>query len=577
MGKSIFSKILGGYFLIILIVIAFLLIFSFHSIKTHYINTLTETLKNHAEYALLGVTPLFKDNKITDLQELLVKTANKTNTRLTIIDKSGKVLVDSEENPDIMDNHRSRHEIKEAFSGNTGTSLRYSNTLKKYMLYVAVPIYAGNEVKGVLRVSMFIRDIDTLIGMLKKNIMHMAIILLIVTLMISLLFSKSLSKPIKELGIMANKVASGDFSSRIFIKNKDELKTLGDNLNNMTEKISNLFNELSLQKEELKTIINSIAEGLAVFGEDGKIIMCNKALEEIFKSNTLEGKLYWEVIRDNAISNFIKQALSKKTNIINEITSDNKNYICNIVFLNARNEAIFTLHDITELKQIESVKKDFVTNVSHEMRTPLTAIKGFAETLKENARGEDAHYVDVIQKHSERLINIVNDLLVLSRLESRSFSLELSSIDIMKLIKDVAVMFDEKIKEKGLDLQIDAVSNIKPIKADPFRLEQVFINLIDNSIKYTEKGIIRIDLSQDEKNTIITIKDTGIGIPKEHLPRIFERFYVVDKSRSRKLGGTGLGLSIVKHIINLHKGGIDIESRQGSGTTFTITIPSDLS
>lgn len=577
MRRTIFSKMLSSYFLIIFLVIAFILLFSFRLIKTHYINTLTESLKTHAEYALLGITPLYSENKIINLQEALTKTANKTNTRLTIIDNNGKVLVDSEENPDVMDNHKTRHEIKEAFSGNTGTSLRYSNTLKKYMLYVAVPIFVDNDVKGVLRISMFLKHIDALIGMLKNNILHMAIILLLITITISILFSKSLSKPIKELSIMANNVASGDFSSRIFVKNKDELKNLGDSLNSMTEKISTLFNEISFQKEELNIIINSIAEGLAVLNNDGKIILCNKTLKEIIKNDDLENKLYWEVIRDNSISSFIKQAVNNKSNIIDEVSSGNKVYICNIVFLHNRNEAIFTIHDITELKRIESVKKDFVSNVSHEMRTPLTAIKGFAETLKDNLEGENARYVDVIQKHSERLINIVGDLLTLSRVESRSFSLEIKSVDIIKLVKDVSVLLDEKLKAKQLELKLNLNKDIKPIKADPFRLEQVFINLIDNSIKYTEKGNINIELTQDDNNTIVIIKDTGIGIPKEHLPRIFERFYVVDKSRSRKLGGTGLGLSIVKHIINLHKGSIDVQSQQGAGTTFKITIPTILS
>ena len=233
-----------------------------------------------------------------------------------------------------------------------------------------------------------------------------------------------------------------------------------------------------------------------------------------------------------------------------------------------------TLYDITKIKNLEKTKKDFVSNVSHELRTPLTAIKGFVETLEETTNDdENKHYLNIIKRHTDRVINIVEDLLLLSELEEESSSLELEDVNLKGLIENILKIFDQRLREKNLVLKFKADKNLPLIKADPFKLEQVFINLIDNAIKYTERGEVMISVSQNDKGLITEIQDTGICIPKEHLSRIFERFYVVDKSRSRKLGGTGLGLSIVKHIVLLHNGKIDVENIPGTGTKFIVTLP----
>jgi two-component system phosphate regulon sensor histidine kinase PhoR len=234
-------------------------------------------------------------------------------------------------------------------------------------------------------------------------------------------------------------------------------------------------------------------------------------------------------------------------------------------------------HDITEIKNTEKIKKDFILNVSHELRTPLTAIKGFIESLGTEIDKKNLRYLDILKRNTERLINIVNDLLVLSELEDRETVLRLEDVDLNQLIEDIRKIFEQKLKEKKLNLKIQSADKHITVKADSFQLEQIFINLIDNAIKYTQKGGIVITVKQDKKYTTISIEDTGIGIPKENLTRIFERFYVVNKSRSRSLGGTGLGLSIVKHIVLLHNGKIDVESTLGKGTKFTISLPNNLS
>jgi two-component system phosphate regulon sensor histidine kinase PhoR len=243
-------------------------------------------------------------------------------------------------------------------------------------------------------------------------------------------------------------------------------------------------------------------------------------------------------------------------------------------FLEEKKQEAFVLYDISEFKDLERIKKDFVANVSHELRTPLTAIKGFAETLEQDSKdAESRHYLDIIKKNTDRLINIVTDLLTLSQLEEMEKLNETEKVAISDVITNALKIFEQPIKAKGLELRENIDKNIPAIKGDFFRLEQVFINLIDNAVKYTEKGIIEISAKADEKQVKITVSDTGLGVSKESLPRIFERFYTADKSRSRKLGGTGLGLSIVKHIVNLHNGRITVTSEQGKGTTFEILLP----
>jgi two-component system phosphate regulon sensor histidine kinase PhoR len=251
--------------------------------------------------------------------------------------------------------------------------------------------------------------------------------------------------------------------------------------------------------------------------------------------------------------------------------------MCSVTPLKGGEEIVSIFHDITEIKDIEKIKKDFVINVSHELRTPLTAIKGYAETLrKEVDTSPGKKYLEIVERNTNRLINIVNDLLLLSSLEEKAV-LELEDIDLRGFLENVIRIFDQRLKDKQLSLVIDVKENLPPIKADLFKLEQMLVNLLDNAVKYTDRGEITVSVDVHDKRVRIQVRDTGIGIPKDDIPRIFERFYVVDKSRSRKSGGTGLGLSIVKHIVLLHNGTIGIESALGKGTSVTVTLPTDLS
>ncbi|MCR4343567.1 MAG: ATP-binding protein [Candidatus Scalindua sp.] len=577
MKNSIFVKIFGGYLLIVIVILAIAFPLSFRAIRHHHIDTLTNNLKNFCITLKLKISPLLENNQIEELDTLIKELGKLTNTRITIINPGGGVVADSEKDPKLMESHKSRIEIIQAIKYGFGTSLRYSASVKEDMLYVAVPIEKDGKVYGVLRASLFLKEINTLLNNLKMNIIKIAVIIVIILLIGAFLFSRNFSRPLNELAIASGRVAKGDFSTKVVIKSRSEIRDLADSFNYMTDQINTLFTQLSHQKEELDSIISSINEGLCVIDKEGVISISNESFRNTVQNNSVKGKLYWEVLRKTRFDELIKKVRSEQNSIVDEIELNSRIFLCSATFCSNKEDIVVTLHDITKIKNLEKTKKDFVTNVSHELRTPLTAIKGFVETLQDtNNDDENYHYLNIINRHTDRVIRIVNDLLLLSKLEGTSDSLEWEKVNLKDLIENILKIFEHSLKEKNLVLKFNADNNLPIIKADPFKLEQVFINLIDNAIKYTERGEVVITLSHNNDTVIIEIEDTGICIPREHLSRIFERFYVVDSSRSRKLGGTGLGLSIVKHIVLLHNGKIDVKNIPGAGTSFIVTLPVNL-
>ncbi|RKY42014.1 MAG: hypothetical protein DRP80_07230 [Candidatus Omnitrophota bacterium] len=571
MKHSLFFKIFLSFCLIILSLSILVFFFSFRTIKNHYITTLSLDLKNLAYTLKLKVLPLIEEKDFKRLDSLVKEIGKNIKTRITIIAPSGKVLADSEKDPHLMENHNDRPEVKQAKIKGFGKSLRFSTTVKEEMLYVAISVKSKEKFLGVLRVSLFLKDINKLLNNLKNRIFGAVFFITFFSLVGAFLLSRNLSYPLKELVSASKKLADGDFSAKVKFKRKDEIGKLAESFNRMFEELKQLFDNLTLKQEELNSIISFLEEGLLVLDKKGKIILFNESFKKIAQINP-EAKFWWEVLRNPEMGKLIEKAKKEERASSKELELNGKVFLCSLVFIPSKEELIIVLHNITEFKKLEKIKKDFVVNVSHELRTPLTAIKGYVETLEEETKGSSKHYLEIIKRHTERLINIVSDLLLLSELEEKGLTQIKEKVNLEEIAKDAYKIFTQKAKEKNLKLSL--ICENKPvIKGDLFKLEQMFINLIDNAIKYTEKGEISILLRRTDKEIIVKVKDTGIGIPKEHLDRIFERFYVVDKSHSKKLGGTGLGLSIVKHIVFLHNGKIDVKSSHGEGTEFIITFP----
>jgi len=576
-------------------IIVFLALFLFTVIVIgqlgKYDHSLTrQNLVRSANMVSAVLEPSLRAKDIEQVQDLVTRLGEKSGVRITVIDQHGVVLGDSDKNPREMENHSERPEIKEAINGHTGQSTRYSNTLQKELFYVAIPVLGpGGNADYVVRTSLPLNILQKSILPIEKRIIYISLIIAIIAAALLLALSKSLRKSLNPLINISEELAHGNLNVDIPISElKGEIPKISNALNQMAQRLNELFKRLSSEKNQLEAVLSAMSEGVMVLSRDGKAIITNNALLEMFniKDNPKE-KQYWEILRNREVTELIENVLSERrpdTKEIFYLYPEERYYLLNVIPLESpEEEVIVVMFDITDFKRLEKIKADFIANVSHELRTPLTAIKGYSETIEEGAyeNTEDLkHFIGIIKRHTDRLINIVSDLLVLSEVESRDYlsgsapDSDFEWIDVEEIITSSLEAIKTKASEKKLNIAFNNGAEHHTVKGNRFLLEQMFLNLIDNAVKYTpDSGTIGIELSNPEGNLYIKVFDTGIGIPKEHLPRIFERFYRVDKTRSRKIGGTGLGLSIVKHIVILHGGTIDVESEEGKGSSFTITLP----
>ncbi|MBP7461145.1 MAG: HAMP domain-containing protein [Candidatus Delongbacteria bacterium] len=574
MKQSLFFRFFLAFLLIIVLLTGLILLISFRLIKEDYLAGLRRdytklglTLRNHLLDEPDPVRPERIDSLLTDA-------ANQLQVRISLIDPTGRVLFDSENDPQTMDSHNDRLEIIRAQQEEIGTSFRHSHTTGRKMLYIALILKKDRQDLGVLRFSLFADRIDGFLSGLKHRILWMSLGLILLSLMVASLFSRLLTRPIRELAENFRQVRDGNWNTYQRPDGPSETRMLAENFNIMVSETRGLIERVSRQGHQLHAVISAIQESLMVIDRNQRIVMSNQSFRKLNHDDHPESKYYYEVIRRPELDGIIRRITQDHHPQTTEFEIHGCCYMCNAAYLDASDEVVVMIHDITELKKLETVKKEFVANVSHELRTPLTAIKGFVETLQDEVPDAQKHYLDIILRHTDRLSRIVQDLLILSSLENRDRNPEMAPVDIRNLIENVLVIFESRILEKGLTLVRELSPDLILPAGDAFRLEEMMINLIDNALKYTEQGSITIRTGREESSEIrIEVADTGLGIAPEHLPRLFERFYVVDKSRSKKQGGTGLGLSIVKHIVMMHQGRISIESQPGRGSRFIVLLP----
>ncbi|AFS78326.1 alkaline phosphatase synthesis sensor protein PhoR [Gottschalkia acidurici 9a] len=451
----------------------------------------------------------------------------------------------------------------------------------------------GILITGILSFSLFKIAVPTdFTSQVDKELLKYNLISIISGILVSLglgtRFIRKVMEPVKKLTITTKKISTGNYGRRIYSKTDDELDELSENFNIMSEKLEETIGELQDNNTKMKAILTSMLNGVIALDNMNRIILMNPAAEEMFgvTEDIIKGKHIIEVIRNEELGEFVKGLIANNRSIDSEIeiyTPEYKilSFHSNLIRLgNDPNKIIgvvIILQDITDIRKLENMRKDFVANVSHELKTPLTSIKGFVETLKsgaaENPKIRDK-FLDILDIEANRLTYLIQDLLTLSEIENKNTLKEDEKINIQDNIDQVLEMLEELAKKKGIEIVKNISDKLPDIYGDIGWFKQMIINLVDNGIKYTpENGIIKINAYNDKVNLYIEVSDTGIGIDKEHLPRLFERFYRVDKARTRQVGGTGLGLAIVKHIVLSFNGYVDVKSELNKGTKFTITIP----
>ena len=573
-------KLMLSYLLLVLLLGAGLYGYLSYSLENSIAAGTREHLQDEARVASLMAAKEIRDLK-KDAPALTAALAKAIRARVTVIGNDGVVVADSEVTPqelEKLENHAGRPEVRQAQAEGMGSSIRYSATLHTNMVYVAAPFGNG----AMIRLALQLSEIEQAKQRLQGSLGAALAVAVLVSLLLSYVLSNLTSRNLRNLAAVASRIGRGEFGTRATVESADELGELARVMNDMAGKIEGQMERISSEKNRLDAILKGMGEGVMVTDQEGVVTLVNPAFCTMFGSGTqVQGRQLLEISRHPDLYAACREVLSDRQERHQEITlAAGQSMLVHWVPLleaGALRGVVAVFHDITALKKVERIRRDFVANVSHELRTPVTVIKGYAETLLSGALDDDPErrerFLGIIQHHADRLCVLIGDLLALSELESGEIGMQPESVPLASSIKQVLQFMEQQGEEKGITFSVE-LSGADTVRADRSRLDQVLINLLDNALKYTgQGGKVSIESSPEGEMVRVSVRDSGIGIPKKDLPRLFERFYRVDEARSRDQGGTGLGLSIVKHIVQAHGGSVSVESTPGEGSVFSFTLP----
>lgn len=569
MKKKIMISMLGVLVLSLTIVSSLFMII----INYQYVENAKKELKN-TNYMFINI---YKEQKgdIKKFSSFSKKLLKESDIRITLVDKMGKVLSDSKNDISKLDNHNKRDEVIDARQKGQGYSIRHSASIDSDSLYYATKF----DDSYIIRTSMKMKQVSFSEGEYFKYYIYIIIFSLVVSILFSSRLSHAIVEPIKYLNFITSRMAKGELDRRVTITSDDEIGELGKTFNNMSDKLENTLREVIDKQNRLEAILKSMDSGVIAIDKEFKVIMINPYAKKLFgiKGDVI-GENLMDKIRDFEFENIFRNddIDNKEINILWPNKRDLRVKTADIVSKYDLIGKVAVVQDVTDIKRLEKMREQFVANVSHELKTPLTSIKGFAETLKyvENKDTREK-FLKIINDEAERLTRLIQDILVLSNIEKNKNTEEMQTFNINDLIEDVLYLVKKSADNKSISIFLnkDDLPNIKGYKD---KYKQLVINLIDNAIKYTEpkgKVIVTTNLDNTSNNIVLVVEDTGVGIPKKYLDRIFERFYRIDKARSRSEGGTGLGLAIVKHIVININGKIEVQSEPNKGSKFIIRIP----
>ncbi|HPC84994.1 MAG TPA: ATP-binding protein [Smithellaceae bacterium] len=577
MKRSLFLKIFFSYLVI--------LFCSFFILNIFIKDEIREVMTGKIEAELLTEAELIDLGSARAMSEQMSQIAKISGARVTLVDAKGQVFADSEKDIAKLENHFHRPEIQEARLKGKGRSTRFSQSLGVEMLYVAIPIKDRKQAAGYVRLARPLHDVQKMIDTVYSSIFLTMMIVSVVSLIVALFISYKLARPIRMLEHFTERLRQGEPRGSILLKTSDETKTLADNINYLVEELQSKIRLANEEKSKLMTALTSINEGVLILNTEGKIELVSPSLAHIVADQfgDVGGKTLMEAFRNVELQRLYQRFKHSPETAAGEITLGSPDpVIMNVSFSEVHGypgeeKDMIVFHDVTRLKKLERIRTDFVANVTHEIRTPLTAVIGYLETLQSGAleNTEDARrFIDIILKQARRLNRLVEDLMTISKIELGEIHFRFEDVSLPDVIAGVLPLVEAKAQAKKIRIENGLPEKTPPVSADRDRLSQVFVNVLDNAVKFTpESGRVTIDAEEKDGYVVATIEDTGAGIPREEIQRLGERFYRVDKTRSRELGGTGLGLSIVKHLMLAHGGKMEIESQLGRGTKVSLFFP----
>lgn len=585
--KKLLWKLYPTYLFTIIPALVVIALIASQEIRASFLRQISVSLKARALLMVDLVTDQESLLPADRIDETCKRMGSATSTRYTVILPDGRVIGDSQEDPSSMHNHADRPEIRRALQIRTGQSTRHSDTLDMEMMYLAVPVMRGGEPVAVVRTSVPVTTIQQTLHRVYREIALAGLVVALLAAFASFFVAYQLGKPLREMEKGALRFANGELDYQLPVPDTEETGTLAESMNLMARQLDSRIRTVTRQRNELEAVLSSMVEAVLVVDRSGKMIRSNLAARKLFNldGEQEEGRTIREAIHNADLNRFVTSILDGEGPLTDDILL-HRNEESHLLahgtsLMDARGDrigALVVLHDVTQLKKLERIRRDFVANVSHELRTPITSIKGFVETLNDGALDDPDNarrFLGIILRHVDRLNAIIEDLMSLSRIEQENESgrIALKSGSVCDVLSACEAVIRVKARKSDVELEFSCDETLRA-QMNRQLMEQAVVNLLDNAIKFSEAGsTVGISALARDGEVVIEVEDQGPGIAREHQERIFERFYRVDRARSRKAGGTGLGLAIVKHIAQAHGGHVSLKSSPGHGSTFRIHLP----
>lgn len=584
MKNSFSTRLFASYVFLILLVLGFTSLLLTPRLRNHFLDQLEESLLIQTSLMLPSVQAYVKAPAVSEAGENLIRELDKrARCRVTLIRQDGLVMGDSERTLDEarhMDNHLDRPEIQAAARSGHGRAIRFSHTLNEDMLYVATAVPGG----GFLRVALPVAEIEHRVNTLRRNFLVAGGIAILIAIALAVFLARRATQPLSALTRYAEEIGQDRFPEPPSVKSSDEFGQLGNTFVGMASRIEEKVRELSLERAQLAAILSGLVESVLAVDQEGRLLFLNEAASKLFQVDAVaKSRPFVEVLRHSALSGFLRRAVGQQTPSSEEITLHVPEehilaaHAVPLVFEESGRGILVILHDVTDLRKLERIRQEFVANVSHELKTPLTAIQWYTETLL-NGGLEDAknnrEFLGIMLENTQRLGRLIDDILDLSAMEAKRMPFRFEPV----AVNDVAARLIQSLaplaQTKKVTIKNQLKDTLPRVTADREKLAQILLNLLDNAVKFNKVGgTVTISAVVQRDQLEVSVQDDGPGIPEADLPRLFERFYRVDKARSREMGGTGLGLSIVKHLVESHHGKISVQSTLNQGSTFSFSVP----